>query len=281
MAVSIYDDPKIFWKEVSPFLKKEESKNTLFLGLAHFFQTHPENCLYQSAVQGSDGSVAALLVSKYRTNINFVPTPFEDPKQALMLFDSFKDSGISINGIIGETSVAKCYQDLFERAGQDFKGLMTQGIYRCREVIMPKVPKGVVFRKAELSDLETISKWAEEFHQEAVPHDPPISGIEFAKIKIDGDQIYVLENAGRLVSMAAWSRDIESSCSVNFVYTPKNLRKLGYASIVTAKLSQHFLEKGRSETNLYTDMTNPTSNKIYQNIGYEFVCNSVHLGAVE
>ncbi len=48
--------------------------------------------------------------------------------------------------------------------------------------------------------------------------------------------------------------------------------------LVTAKLTQHLLSNGKNETNLYTDMTNPTSNKVYMDVGYEFVCDSVHFG---
>ncbi len=92
--------------------------------------------------------------------------------------------------------------------------------------------------------------------------------------------IYVIEANGELVSMAAWGRDIETSCSVNLVFTPQPLRKKGLASLVTAKLTQHLLDHGKKETNLYTDMSNSTSNKIYMSIGYEFVCDSVHFGVI-
>ncbi len=143
---------------------------------------------------------------------------------------------------------------------------------------MPANSDGLSIRKAELSDVAKIGEWIESFHCEAAPHEPPINGAEVAKEKIDNEMIYVIEKDGELVSMAAWSRDIETSCSVNLVFTPKPFRKKGYASIATAKLTQLLLDTGKRETNLYTDMTNPTSNKIYMNVGYEFVCDSVHFG---
>lgn len=129
-------------------------------------------------------------------------------------------------------------------------------------------------------DIKVVGEWIEAFHHEAVPHDPPVIGAELAKAKIDKQMIYVLEKNGGLVSMAGWSRDRETSCSVNLVFTPKPLRKKGYASVATAMLTQHLLNNGKKETILYTDMTNPTSNKIYVDVGYEFVCDSVHFGIV-
>ncbi len=140
------------------------------------------------------------------------------------------------------------------------------------------MPANIHFRKAELRDVPTIGEWIEAFHEEATPHDPPVNGIELAEAKIKNNMVFVLERNGVLVSMSCWTRDIETSCCVNLVYTPKALRKQGFASIATAKLTQLLLDSGKSETNLYTDMANPTSNKIYQEIGYEFVCDSIHCG---
>ncbi|MGB1286752.1 MAG: GNAT family N-acetyltransferase, partial [Aggregatilineales bacterium] len=53
------------------------------------------------------------------------------------------------------------------------------------------------------------------------------------------------------------------------VYTPPEYRKNGYASAVTAAISQEILNSGRQFCFLFTDMNNPTSNHIYQMIGYE------------
>jgi predicted GNAT family acetyltransferase len=158
---------------------------------------------------------------------------------------------------------------------------MAQGIYRCDEVISPKEPQGLFFRPATLDDKNKIGEWIESFHHEAVPHDPPVNGVELAKTKINGGMIFVVEAAGELLSMAGWSRDIGTSCSVNLVFTPIKHRKNGYGSMVTARLTKHLLRRGKKETNLYTDMKNPTSNKIYQEIGYQFVCGSLHLGVVQ
>ena len=45
-------------------------------------------------------------------------------------------------------------------------------------------------------------------------------------------------------------------------------RGKGYASACVAAMSQHLLDGGKTFCTLYTDLSNPTSNKIYQNIGY-------------
>ena len=59
------------------------------------------------------------------------------------------------------------------------------------------------------------------------------------------------------------------------VYTPPELRGQGYASALTAHVSARQLAAGRRFCFLYTNLANPTSNKIYVDIGYERVCDSV------
>lgn len=60
---------------------------------------------------------------------------------------------------------------------------------------------------------------------------------------------------------------------ISAVYTPPDLRCRGYASALTAAVSQDQLNRGRRFCFLFTDLANPTSNKIYQEIGYRPVCD--------
>jgi predicted GNAT family acetyltransferase len=55
---------------------------------------------------------------------------------------------------------------------------------------------------------------------------------------------------------------------VSFVYTPPELRGRGYASACVAAVSGRALASGKSFCTLYTDLANPTSNSIYQRVGY-------------
>jgi len=58
------------------------------------------------------------------------------------------------------------------------------------------------------------------------------------------------------------------------VYTPPELRGRGYASALVARVTEHLLAGDREFCFLYTDLANPTSNRIYVNVGYELVCES-------
>ncbi|MCB0414173.1 MAG: hypothetical protein KDD50_07560 [Bdellovibrionales bacterium] len=275
-----YDDPKLFWQEISGFLKKEEAKNSLCLGLSYMFQTHPKNCLYQSALFDDDKFLGSLVLSKYKDNANLLPSPVKDADVAKELLAVFNKRNHLLSGVVGEKNSAELYRQHLETQDKKTKTLMTQGIYKCTKVNFPKNDRKITFRKAEEKDIQLISDWMEGFHQEATPHDPVLNWMEAAQSKINSQMIYLVEKDNLPVSMAAWSRDIETSCSVNLVYTPNHYRKQGFASLVTALLTQKLLESGKKETNLYTDMTNPSSNKIYRDIGYQLVADSIHFSVL-
>ncbi|MBA3402395.1 MAG: GNAT family N-acetyltransferase [Actinobacteria bacterium] len=75
--------------------------------------------------------------------------------------------------------------------------------------------------------------------------------------------------------LAGWGGKTPNGIRLGPVYTPPERRRRGYASALTAAVSAERLAAGRQFCFLYTDLDNPTSNKIYTNIGYEPVCDSV------
>jgi predicted GNAT family acetyltransferase len=52
------------------------------------------------------------------------------------------------------------------------------------------------------------------------------------------------------------------------VYTPPEFRSQGYGTALVASLSQLLLDSGHRFCFLYTDLSNPISNKLYMRIGY-------------
>ncbi len=77
--------------------------------------------------------------------------------------------------------------------------------------------------------------------------------------------------------MAGRGRGTKTGGMVNWVYTPKSKRKRGYASKLVAELSQVILDSGKPSVYLYTQLDNPTSNKIYYDVGYRVISDSWHI----
>ena len=64
------------------------------------------------------------------------------------------------------------------------------------------------------------------------------------------------------------------------VFTPAHLRGRGYASAVTAALSDELLQRC-AVVMLFTDAANPTSNAVYARLGYKVVADVVEVSFAE
>ncbi|MFF2852805.1 GNAT family N-acetyltransferase [Streptomyces sp. NPDC058001] len=73
---------------------------------------------------------------------------------------------------------------------------------------------------------------------------------------------------GTPVSMAGVNPMIAGMVRVDPVYTPAHLRGRGYAAAVTAEVSRAARATGATEVVLFTDAGNPTSNALYQRLGF-------------
>jgi len=87
------------------------------------------------------------------------------------------------------------------------------------------------------------------------------------------NRVFFWVDAGEVVSIAIGNRPQIKGICVSGVYTPPAHRGKGYARALVAEVSKEFLSRGYELTNLFTDLSNPTSNKIYQEVGYQPVCD--------
>ena len=79
------------------------------------------------------------------------------------------------------------------------------------------------------------------------------------------------------MSLAGWGGPTPNGIRVGPVYTPSARRGHGYATALTAELSLRLLAGGRRFCFLYTDLANPTSNVIYERIGYRRIAESAEI----
>ena len=128
------------------------------------------------------------------------------------------------------------------------------------------------FRLAGADDLDLVDGWAHDFHVEALPESPaPVASL--APHVADGRvALWVVDDEP--VSMAYASLANGGVTRISGVWTPPALRGNGYASAVVAALSNDRMDRGE-RCMLYTDLANPTSNAIYQALGYRRIGDSV------
>ena len=123
---------------------------------------------------------------------------------------------------------------------------------------------------------ELVTDWVVAFSTEAMPEQPPIDDPEAVAdrwIARVNRLLYLWEDGGRVVSLVGAGGETPNGIRIGPVYTPPDARGRGYATSLTAAASADQLERGRRFCFLFTDLANPTSNAIYQSIGYEPVCD--------
>lgn len=76
------------------------------------------------------------------------------------------------------------------------------------------------------------------------------------------------------VAQAVYTPIIAGTARIIGVYTPPEHRRNGYAAGLTWALSHQALADGAERVVLHTDLSNPTSNAIYQRLGYRPVYDS-------
>ena len=180
-------------------------------------------------------------------------------------------------GVLGPTEAAARFAEGWTTAtGQPTRVQIAERIFRLERVIPPARPAGGSWRVVEPRDRDLIARWLVAFTTEALPGEPPPAdptGAAERWIAQVARVGYVWEDAGQVVSLVGAGGETPHGIRIGPVYTPPECRGRGYASSLTAAVSQDQLDRGRRFVFLFTDLANPTSNKIYQAIGYEPVAD--------
>jgi GNAT superfamily N-acetyltransferase len=74
--------------------------------------------------------------------------------------------------------------------------------------------------------------------------------------------------AGEPASMVMRTVPASGVVRIRYVFTPASLRGRGYAGAATAAACEAAIRDGASEVVLFTDLDNPTSNGLYQRLGF-------------
>jgi hypothetical protein len=243
--------------------------NNLMLGICEQLVRDPE--AYPDpffAAVFDDAGDELLLAAVMTPPRNMILAGGEDFEDALpVLIDYLQEQAIEIPGIISPVPIAEAFVDLWhKRTGQVGDIEMQQRVYELRNVRLPKLPEGR-FRLAHPDEAVLVAEWLKAFEDEALT-EQTARHLERARHAVTNGDMFFWEAPGELVSMAMKARPLKNSITVSAVYTPPRHRRQGYATALVAQLSQHLLDMGYEFVNLFTDLDNPTSNSIYQKIGY-------------
>jgi len=271
MEVIFYSNPEEFTRIVKPFLMKKEVENNLMIGILDRISLDLNN-------YGSERAILGLVKDKNDIVLVSIRTP---PWNSILSYtenldavDFFVDELSKVDpdtpGILGPKDTVKRFLQKWTRLHHvKFEIGMNERIYKLTEVNSETLGTHE-FIPAKKKHKSLIRKWGYAFIKEALP-ETPLDQIERSLTRalkdLEKGYIYLLLDKGNPVSMAR-SASTDNCGRLNYVYTPPKLRRKGYATECVAKLTKKLLEEYEYCV-LFTDLANPTSNSIYQKIGYK------------
>lgn len=274
----------IEWNEISQFeqratpqLLEQEAKHSLMLGVLEAAKQGRYSNVYQVTVE-EDGKLLAVLQMTYPHPLNVVIIAKEQA-EAIMHFIASRlhEQNVSFQAFISEREYALLFRShWYAFTGTEPSIAMAQGVYQLTTVEdLPKADGAM--RQARNEDQSLLESWYAAFEKETgLTESSPERIRSSVETMITLGEAYIWEVAGEAVTCAKTARPTASGITVSFVYTPPQARRQGYARSLVSDLSTEMLQVKQFCT-LYTDLLNPTSNKIYQEIGYRPLYESMWL----
>ncbi|HEV3188065.1 MAG TPA: GNAT family N-acetyltransferase [Acidimicrobiales bacterium] len=182
------------------------------------------------------------------------------------------------------TTFLESYEHCHSRGSKrtSLRGRMSL-LYELEGLVVPEVEGNS--RVATMDDFELVDQWSSDFHYfiEGVAREADERDQAVLIARVNEGALNLWSVRGVVVAMAGRATPVEtpsgSVTRVGPVFTPAENRGRGYGSAVTASVCEGLLAQG-SRVMLYADAGNPTSNGVYQRIGFEIVDNVVQYDLV-
>jgi predicted GNAT family acetyltransferase len=202
------------------------------------------------------------------------------PSTPVALTDDWRDVSAlaaelsALPGVAAVSGPVAAVQELAAVLGRRVAATLRQRLFRCDDLVVPAAAGTT--RLATPDDRALLLDWFAAFEREALPVPRAGEWIEAAV-----DQALTTHRcwlwvapAGAPVAFARQQAAAFGVSRIGPVYTPPAARRCGYASAVTAHATRDALDDGAVPV-LFTDLANPTSNAIYQRMGYRPVSDQV------
>lgn len=278
MRVNRYTDIDTYAARALPFLLAREAEHCLAIGLIITLQrgesAYPAPP-YLALVEDDAGAVIAAPLATPPHNLilsHLAPSAEVEVDEALRLIAAdAHDAMPGLPGVQGPDGLIDRFVEQWERlTGQSGRVFMRERLFRLQHVRPIPSVSGAI-RRIEEADRPLLREWGRAFSAEAlgITDDPEIEPLIAQSLRFGSSGMYLWQDGASVVSLAGYRGPTPHGIRVGPVYTPPEARGHGYASALVAALSQRLLDEGRQFTFLFTNLANPTSNHIYQQVGYD------------
>ena len=270
MDVIRFHDPAKYAALATPLLMRHEAENCFFLGALAEPRGLADALLCVVRDDRNEPVAAATMTPGRHLVITRAPA---GAVPALARF--LHRETVSLPGVGGVREAAAAFaREWAALTGTEGNVHVEMGLHRLSNVVPPPSAPGRM-RVADLRDIDLVARWITDFRIE-IGEGRLGDGRAMAVQRVPQRAIFLWDDDhGEPIAMAGFSGPTPNGVRVNIVYTLPAHRGRGYASNLVAALSQHLLDSGKKFCFLYTDLANPTSNKIYRQVGYEPIGESV------
>jgi GNAT superfamily N-acetyltransferase len=292
MELRFFDDPVLFLDVAADHLAEDPVLSTVVAGVSSRIADDreagiawPEGvpCWFAVVLDGDEVVGTAMRTAKFGGYPAFLlPMPDE---AARMLAREVIERGETLTAANGALPAVEVFCDeIAASVGGHTEVSLHTRLFELGELVEPPPVPGRL-RPATVEEQDLISSWYDAFMVDAdeqagrepgeSPHETPSP--DDMRRRIEGGRIFVWENeAGEPVHVTAASRPSYGVSRIGPVYTAKEHRGQGIASAAVAEVSKLLVASGERAC-LFTDQANPTSNKIYEAIGYRPVVDMANL----
>jgi hypothetical protein len=196
------------------------------------------------------------------------------PTVAASLAGVLADEGRPVTGITAGEDAARAFTDAWcARAGTTSRVKFRQRLYRLTELTPPDPGPPGRARTATSADRDLLVRWLNQFSRDTGEPPRDAGAVVDARLRHDGFTLWEVD--GVAVATAGHTQTVAAMARVGPVFTPAEQRRRGYGAAVTVAATRAAHAHGAEHVVLFTDLANPTSNAIYQRIGYRPIEDSV------
>lgn len=271
MQLCKFETVQAFWHNAQDYLLQHEAEHNLLLGIAHTLLHYPDRYPeppYLAIAQAADQIQAvAIRTPPYKLLLSKA----QDFKALESIAQDWQDHLEQLSGVGGLVPEVETFLQVWQTlTGQSSRRVMEMKIHQLTQVEPIGIANGSLRLAAE-GDRPLLLEWFAAFATEVggVVHQDAERAIDTG---LEQQSIYLWED-DIPVSWASGKPYSSTAARIGPVYTPPEYRRKGYATACVVALTQKLLEQGCDRCFLFTDLANPTSNRIYQAIGYHPVCN--------
>ena len=177
-------------------------------------------------------------------------------------------AGAEIPGVNGDVRDVERFASAWTAAtGQFGTTTIALDLYELGTLQHPEPPPAGRARPAEDADLDVAVRFYTGFQEETPT--PSTEVLPLVRERMDDRRLWLWEDeAGLPVALAARTPAVAGVARIAPVYTPREQRRRGYASAVTAACTADALARDAERVVLYTDLADPSANAMYQRIGF-------------